>query len=219
MSDDLKRAIDQLANSLQTVTLLSSQLRRELGESAQRVVELETAADHAVRTIKRLQPSEKDPDGQGQMTFHYSTLGGGDGQARDASELIEIARRLPVWDEITIERQGAQFPRAGLSWHDGHGFVLQCFEDEQSWGFFLAKEATLSQPEVDIVLGGQVQERWPRQLFVARALADEALNHFLKAGTQKETLHWIRTDAFPRKTVWEGRAGREAWERSRGKGP
>jgi hypothetical protein len=60
MSDDLKRAIDQLANSLQTVTLLSSQLRRELGESAQRVVELEAAADQAVRTIRRLQPREKD---------------------------------------------------------------------------------------------------------------------------------------------------------------
>lgn len=60
MSDDLKRAIDQLANSLQTVTLLSSQLRRELGESAQRVVELEAAADQAVRTIKRLQPPEKE---------------------------------------------------------------------------------------------------------------------------------------------------------------
>lgn len=58
MSDDLKRAIDQLANSLQTVTLLSAQLRRELGESAQRVVELEAAADQAVRTIKRLQPGE-----------------------------------------------------------------------------------------------------------------------------------------------------------------
>ena len=60
MSDDLKRAIDQLANSLQAVTLLSAQLRRALGESAQRVVELEAAADQVVRTIKRLQPSEKD---------------------------------------------------------------------------------------------------------------------------------------------------------------
>lgn len=60
MSDDLKRAIDQLANSLQTVTLLSSQLRRELGESAQRAVELEAAASQAVRTIKRLQPPEKE---------------------------------------------------------------------------------------------------------------------------------------------------------------
>jgi len=149
------------------------------------------------------------------MTFQYSTLGGEDGPARDASELIETARRLPVWDEITIEREGAQFPRADLSWHDGHGFVLQCFENEQSGGFLLADAAALSLPEVDIVLGGQVQERWPRQLFVTRALADEALTDFLKTGTQKDTLHWIGTDAFPRETVWEGRAGREAWERSR----
>ena len=97
--------------------------------------------------------------------------------------------------------------------------MLQCFEDEQSWGFFFAEAATLSPPEVEIVLGGQVQERWPRQLFVDPALGAEALDHFLKTGTQKKTRHWIRTDAFPRETVWEGRAGREAWERSREKGP
>jgi len=60
MSDDLKRAIDQLANSLQAVTLLSAQLRRELGDWTQRVAELEAAADQAVRTMKRLQPREKD---------------------------------------------------------------------------------------------------------------------------------------------------------------
>jgi hypothetical protein len=56
MPDDMKAAIDQLANSLQTVTLLSTQLRRDLGESAQRAIELEAAADQMVRTIKRLQP-------------------------------------------------------------------------------------------------------------------------------------------------------------------
>jgi hypothetical protein len=56
MPDDQKAAIDQLANSLQTVTLLSTQLRRDLGESAQRAIELEAAADQMVRTIKRLQP-------------------------------------------------------------------------------------------------------------------------------------------------------------------
>ncbi|MBI1875345.1 MAG: hypothetical protein HYS05_15865 [Acidobacteria bacterium] len=27
-------------------------------------------------------------------------------------------------------------------------------------------------------------------------------------------LHIIRIDAFPRETVWEGREGREAWERA-----
>jgi hypothetical protein len=59
MSDDMKDTIDQLANSLQTVTLLSTQLRRELGESAQQAIELEAAADKAARVIKRLQPPEE----------------------------------------------------------------------------------------------------------------------------------------------------------------
>lgn len=59
MPDDMKATIDQLANSLQTVTLLSTQLRRDLGESAQRAIELEAAADQAVRTIKRLQPKKQ----------------------------------------------------------------------------------------------------------------------------------------------------------------
>lgn len=58
MPDDLKGAIDQIANSLQTVTLLSTQLRREIGESAQRAMELEAAADQAVRVLKRLQPKK-----------------------------------------------------------------------------------------------------------------------------------------------------------------
>ena len=60
MNDDVKDTIDQLANSLQTVTLLSTKLRRELGESAQQAVDLEAAAGKAVRAIKRLQPSEDD---------------------------------------------------------------------------------------------------------------------------------------------------------------
>ena len=54
MNDDVKDTIDQLANSLQTVTLLSTKLRRELGESDQEAVDLEAAADKAVRAIKRL---------------------------------------------------------------------------------------------------------------------------------------------------------------------
>ena len=60
MNDDIKDTIDQLANSLQTVTLLSTRLRRDLGSSAQQAVDLEAAADHAVRVIKKLQPPEKD---------------------------------------------------------------------------------------------------------------------------------------------------------------
>jgi hypothetical protein len=33
------------------------------------------------------------------MMFRYSTLGDGQAPLTDATELIEIARRLPVWDE------------------------------------------------------------------------------------------------------------------------
>ena len=56
MADDIKETIDQLANSLQTVTLLSTRLRLQLGESSQQAIELEAAADEAVRVIKRFQP-------------------------------------------------------------------------------------------------------------------------------------------------------------------
>lgn len=59
MNDELKATIDQLANSLQTVTLLSTRLRRELAESSQQAIELEAAADKAVRAVKRLQPRDK----------------------------------------------------------------------------------------------------------------------------------------------------------------
>ena len=55
MNDELKETIEQLANSLQTVTLLSTQLRRELAESAQQAIDLEAAADKAVRAVRRLQ--------------------------------------------------------------------------------------------------------------------------------------------------------------------
>ena len=32
--------------------------------------------------------------------------------------------------------------------------------------------------------------------------------------TNDPTLDWVRIDGFPRETVWEGREGREAWERA-----
>ena len=55
MNDELKETIVQLANSLQTVTLLATRLRRDLAESVQHTIDLETGADKAVRAVKRLQ--------------------------------------------------------------------------------------------------------------------------------------------------------------------
>jgi hypothetical protein len=59
MPDDLRETIDRLANSLQTVALLSTRLRQQLAECAKEAVDLEAAADKAVRAIRRLQPPDE----------------------------------------------------------------------------------------------------------------------------------------------------------------
>jgi hypothetical protein len=100
--------------------------------------------------------------------------------------------------------------------YDSRGFVVHCFEDAASCGFFLAESVSFSAPAVDIVPGGQVQERWPRELFVSPDLAREALDFFLEAGKQKPTMHWVRTGGIPREAVWEEREGREAWLKKQG---
>lgn len=58
MTANIRKTIDELANSLQTVTLLATKLRRQLAESAQDAIELESAADKAVRTIRLLRPRD-----------------------------------------------------------------------------------------------------------------------------------------------------------------
>lgn len=58
MNEEFKDTIDQLANALQTVTLLATRLRRDLAESGQQAIHLEAAADTAIRAVKRLQPQD-----------------------------------------------------------------------------------------------------------------------------------------------------------------
>ena len=59
MEDDVKTAIDEIANAMQVINLLSTRLRQELGESAQQAIDLESATARAVRAMKRLQPDGK----------------------------------------------------------------------------------------------------------------------------------------------------------------
>jgi hypothetical protein len=59
MNNDVKTAIDEIANSLQVINLLSTRLRQDLGESAQHAIDLEGATARAVRAMKRLQPEGK----------------------------------------------------------------------------------------------------------------------------------------------------------------
>jgi hypothetical protein len=64
--------------------------------------------------------------------------------------------------------------------------------------------------------GAALEQTYSVSSVASRTTARSHVGHtcyFLETGKQKETLHWIRTDAVPRETVWEGRAGREAWEK------
>jgi hypothetical protein len=118
--------------------------------------------------------------------------------ASKAAELLATVRRAAAWDVLSILPCHEDFPRAYVSWHEGHGFVVQCFEDDRSWGHFLARDEPMSPPDVELALGGQAREVWPRQLFVDAALAADALEHFLLSGRQKTSLRWVRGDAFAR---------------------
>jgi len=130
-----------------------------------------------------------------------------------AQDLLADVRSRPVWDGASISAVDAGYPRLHVDWHEGRGFVFQCYEDEESWSDFLVTSRHFSPPSIEMELGGQALERWPRELFVTAEHATQALNYFLENGKQDPALEWIRIDGFPRETVWEGREGREAWER------
>ena len=131
-----------------------------------------------------------------------------------AAELLARVRSVAAWDDASIYSNDREFPRIHISWRDNEGFNVHCFENEQSFGNFLVSAQEFSPPTIEVNLGGQALERWPRELFVSEQLAAEALEHFLDHGEQKPSLCWTGTGAFPRETIWEGRGGRESWERT-----
>ena len=130
------------------------------------------------------------------------------------SEILARLRSGRVWDVASIAPADDQFPLLHVEWHEGHGFVIQCCEDEHAWSDFLLAGPRCGPPTIEINLGGQALERWPSELFVPEELAGQALDCFIATGKQDRALHWVRIDAFPRKIIWEGRKGREAWERA-----
>ena len=65
--------------------------------------------------------------------FRYSTLADPTGRpAHDASELLAAAERCSTWDEVTLAPEVGDYPRANVSWHEGHGLVVHCFENVES---------------------------------------------------------------------------------------
>jgi hypothetical protein len=90
-----------------------------------------------------------------------------------------------------------------LAWQEEAGFIIHCFEDAESCGAFLVETSELGAPSVEVMLGGQAVERWPRQLFVSEHLARDAVEFFLRAGKCTPGHSWVTADGFPRETVWE----------------
>ena len=130
------------------------------------------------------------------------------------SKILARVQSSPVWDVASIAPANEPFPRLHIEWHESNGFVIQCYEGESSWSDFLLAGPHCGPPVVEINLGGQALERWPQELFVTEQLAHQALEYFLSSGKQDPALRWVRIDAFPRETIWEGRKGKEAWERA-----
>jgi hypothetical protein len=129
-------------------------------------------------------------------------------------ELLARLRSAAPWDEVSIHPAEKDFPRVHISWHQAAGFNIHCFENEVSLGQFLVTSLEFSPPSIEINLGGQALERWPRELFVSEVLATEALEHFLEHAELKPLLSWIGTGQFQRETIWQDREEREAWQRT-----
>src|SRR5262245_40233342 len=72
----------------------------------------------------------------------------------DASAVINGVRLRPVWDVATIAPcDGEEFSLHHVEWHEGLGFVLQCYEDAASWSDFLITGPSCGLPAIEIELG------------------------------------------------------------------
>lgn len=59
-NSDLAHTLDAVANGMQVVAGLTSELRRSTGADAQKLADLEEAVDGVVRLLKRLQPKNRE---------------------------------------------------------------------------------------------------------------------------------------------------------------
>ena len=59
-NDDLARTLDAVANRMQVVAGLTTELRRAVTADAEKVIELEEAVDGVVRLLRGLQPKRSE---------------------------------------------------------------------------------------------------------------------------------------------------------------
>jgi ABC-type transporter Mla subunit MlaD len=57
---DLARTLDAVANQMQVVAGLTTELRQSIGADAQKLVDLEGVVDRVVRLLKRVPPKNRE---------------------------------------------------------------------------------------------------------------------------------------------------------------
>ena len=57
-NDDLARTLDAVANRMQVIAGLTTELRRSVSADVQQVIELEGAVDSVVRLLRGIQPKK-----------------------------------------------------------------------------------------------------------------------------------------------------------------
>jgi len=121
--------------------------------------------------------------------------------------LLEHLENSRNWPEASLHRGPYDFPRLGIEFHGSAGFSLLCFENEASLGYLAASGLLLSPPSVLVCLGGQVIEKWPKELFLSATETKRVLQDFDQTGKQSESVRWVRLDRFRRITVHPGGRG------------
>lgn len=136
-----------------------------------------------------------------------STLDLDEPQRFSASKLLAHLQGAGNWPEASIHDPSRQYPLMDIEFHGNVGFSVLCFARPSSIGYLAVSVAKLSEPTVLVCLGGQVIEKWPRELFLSSSQARAVVSHFLKSGAQLPAVHWVRLDKFQRKTVHPGGKG------------
>jgi len=135
----------------------------------------------------------------------------------DRAQVHQLLQQLEAGEAFELSVHSVdeliQYPIMHIDWHKAAGFVVMAFENPESEGFYPITGTTTGKPEVQIELGGQALERWPRELFVPRETAAAVFETFLRTGRQDPSVTWIANDAFAREVLWETEAQRRAWER------
>lgn len=83
--------------------------------------------------------------------FRLSFVSGGTEPSIPAApEILARRRSGPVWDVASIPHPVDQYPFLHVEWHEGQGFVVQCYEDEQAWGDFLTAGSQCGPPTIRV---------------------------------------------------------------------